>query len=232
MLKKFVNKFILPLDILMALLLYPAGYISYLYRKMGSSRLMLSTKVLRQIGVFPIINDYYEPLFETRHLRDGLHKKRNLPGLKLNVESQLKLLDKMIYSKELIELDLNSNPENIYDFKLKNGSFESGDAEFLYQFIRHFRPAKIIEIGSGNSTKLASKALNKNFLEHPLGGSIAQHICIEPYEMSWLDGMNDLSVIRMKVEDLDYDWREALNPGDLLFIDFSHIIRPQGDVLC
>jgi hypothetical protein len=49
--------------------------------------------------------------------------------------------------------------------------------------------------------------------------------------MAWLESFSEIDVIRRKVEDCDLDWSKSLGPGDLLFIDSSHIIRPQGDVL-
>jgi hypothetical protein len=217
----------LALDLFLAILLLPSGYIAYAFRRVGSSRLPISTKLLRSIGVFPIINNYYEPLFRTNRLFD-LGNVRVLPGVELNTEFQLNFLKELIYSNELVELELNKNPKNTFDFKLKNGSFESGDAEFLYQFLRFIKPHKVIEIGSGNSTKIAAMALKRNLIESFLE---CQHICIEPYEMDWLMRMDGISLIREKVENLDIDWQETLEAGDLLFIDSSHIIRPQGDVL-
>jgi len=226
--KKIFIKILIPVDFIFSIILFITGYFFYIYRRIGSSRLTLSTKVLRWIGVFPIINHYYEPLFHTDRLKNSTSLPRNLPGLKLNVGNQLMLLEKMAYAQELIDLELDKTSTNVYDFKLKNGSFESGDAEFLYQFIRYFKPNKVIEIGSGNSTKIANKALNKNLTETAIK---FEHICIEPYEMEWLEDIGDLTVIREKVEELSLDWSDALNSGDLLFIDSSHIIRPQGDVL-
>jgi hypothetical protein len=86
----------------------------------------------------------------------------------------------------------------------------------------------MVEIGSGNSTKIAHLALKKNTEE---SGTAFEHICIEPYEMPWLEDYPEVAVIREKVETLSLDWTEELDDGDLLFIDSSHIIRPQGDVL-
>jgi hypothetical protein len=43
-----------------------------------------------------------------------------------------------------------------------------------------------------------------------------------------LDGIN---FIPEKIEKLKFNWKNGLAEGDLLFIDSSHIIRPQGDVL-
>jgi predicted O-methyltransferase YrrM len=114
------------------------------------------------------------------------------------------------------------------DFCIHNGSFESGDADFLYQIIRHLKPKKIIEIGSGNSTKIASLALKQNEVE---SGESTKHICIEPYEQPWLKDLDSITLIRERIEKLQFDWENELNEGDLLFVDSSHMIRPQGDVL-
>jgi len=41
----------------------------------------------------------------------------------------------------------------------------------------------------------------------------------------------DIELMRQRVETLDPDFFEALSENDFLFIDSSHVIRPQGDVL-
>ena len=109
-----------------------------------------------------------------------------------------------------------------------NGSFESGDADFLYQMIRYIKPHKILEIGSGDSTKIARLALNKNKDET---SKVYEHICIEPYGAPWLEKLEGTKIIRELVENCKFDWANELEAGDLLFIDSSHMIRPQGDVL-
>lgn len=57
-----------------------------------------------------------------------------------------------------------------------------------------------------------------------------KHICIEPYEHNWLEELG-IEIVRKKVEDLDTSYFSQLTENDILFIDSSHIIRPQGDVL-
>src|SRR3546814_17205992 len=47
-------------------------------------------------------------------------------------------------------------------FGYHNGSFEAGDAEYLYNMIRRFRPARMIEIGGGHSTDRKSTRLNSS----------------------------------------------------------------------
>jgi hypothetical protein len=94
--------------------------------------------------------------------------------------------------------------------------------------IRHFKPAKVLEIGSGQSTKIARIALQKNQRESNVA---YKHICIEPYEQPWLENLSDITLIRDLIEDCKLDWSKELMAGDLLFVDSSHVIRPQGDVL-
>jgi hypothetical protein len=57
-----------------------------------------------------------------------------------------------------------------------------------------------------------------------------EHVCIEPFEVPWLDA-EEVTVLRRKVEEVDLEIFGQLEDGDILFIDSSHIIRPEGDVL-
>ncbi len=59
---------------------------------------------------------------------------------------------------------MESEKDNPYDaaFGLEQKSFQSGDGEFLYQFIRHYMPRKVVEIGAGSSTKIASTTVLEN----------------------------------------------------------------------
>ena len=217
-----------PIDLLLSIVIVPAAHLLLLYRKAGAAQLPMTTRRLKSIGVFPIRNHFYEPLFDDRLLSRPLDADRELPGLDLNAAGQLAHLDSLRFEGELIALDLRQRRDEIGSFHLPNGSFEPGDADYLYQFLRATKPTKVIEIGSGNSTKIARLALNANRDET---GLACAHICIEPYEQPWLEELDGIEVIRQRVEDCDIEWSTALAPGDLLFVDSSHMIRPQGDVL-
>jgi hypothetical protein len=217
-----------PVDAAFLIATAPAALVLLAYRRLGSQNLPWTTNLLKKIGLFPIRNHYYEPLFDHSQLRDPLSDDRNLPGINLNVEGQVDLLRRLTYTSELIQLRLNEKSLNRLPSYLENGSFGAGDAEFLYQFLRATKPHRVIEIGSGYSTRIANMALQRNLLE---SGIESTHTCIEPYEMKWLESLVGTDVIRKRVENCDLDWSKELGPGDLLFVDSSHIIRPQGDVL-
>jgi hypothetical protein len=91
-----------------------------------------------------------------------------------------------------------------------------------------FKPRRILEIGSGQSTRLARLAIARNDAE---SGEPTRHVLVEPYEHPWLDDIKGVEVLRSRIEDLDASVINELASGDALFIDSSHMIRPQGDVL-
>ncbi len=208
-------------------LLAPSALAMKLFARIGGSRLPKSRQLLKQIGIYPIRDHYYQPLINDKLLRKSLREERNLPGINLKLLDQLKLLERLQYGQELIDLKLNESAQADTEFCIRNPGFASGDAEFLYQIIRHKKPKKIIEIGSGQSTKIACLATKKNSQEN---GNKATHLCIEPYEQPWLEKLN-VQVARHLLEELDISIFQELEAGDLLFIDSSHVIRPQGEVL-
>lgn len=229
LIKKVLNIFIPFAEILYLPLLVISGLVMWLYRRTGSNRLRLSTKILRRIGIFPIRDHYYEPLFNDVHLLRELKSSRELPGIDFNEEGQLKFLQNLIYQTEFFQyVETEKCKSEVNAFKFENGSFESGDAEFLYNILRHIKPKRIIEVGCGTSTKIIQHALKNNEAEN---GFSATHVCVEPYEQPWLASYPNIKLVREKIELLDLKLFEELEAGDLLFIDSSHMIRPQGDVL-
>jgi len=84
-------------------------------------------------------------------------------------------------------------------------------------------------IGGGEAyAQMAKNAINANKKEDLHYN--CQQVCIEPYSFSWLEEL-DVRVIRQRTEEVDIKIFKELDKNDILFIDSSHIIRPQGDVL-
>jgi predicted O-methyltransferase YrrM len=187
----------------------------------------VNDKILMSVGMLPLIDNYYEPLINPKkYLVNSLRKDRKLNGIDFNIDEQLKLIENFKFNHELIQFPVEKN-EN-FKFFHNNGSYSYGDAEYLYNIVRYFKPSKFIEIGSGNSTLMVRNAIKANQFENK--NYSCHHICIEPYEQPWLEQLG-VQVIREKVELLDYTIFQQLEKNDILFIDSSHIIRPEGDVL-
>ena len=129
-------------------------------RKAGIHRMKASKRIFNAIGVFPILDHYYEPMFNTTKLKKPLRMDRPLPGIDFNIEEQISILERFSFTEELKKFPIEKSSK--LEFYYNNGPFGSGDAEYLYNIIRLYKPNKIVEIGSGNSTLMARNAINQN----------------------------------------------------------------------
>lgn len=188
-------------------------------------RLPTAQGVLDRSGLRVVRQHYYTPLVLEADLHRPLGEARALPGLDLNAAGQLALLEQFRFAEELLALPEHPGP-GIFHFR--NPAYGFGDAEILYDMIRHFRPRRLVEVGSGWSTRLAALALRTNAARDP--GYACRHVCIEPFEQPWLEAFG-VEVVRQRVELVDRALFESLQAGDILFIDSSHVVRPQGDVV-
>ncbi len=112
---------------------------------------------------------------------------------------------------------------NAVGFSFRNEYFESPDAEVLYTMIRRLTPARVIEIGSGSSTRIIRLAILDGQLHTRL-------ISIDPAPRVDVNQVAD-AVIMQPVEALTpAEIANQLQPGDVLFIDFSHELKVGGDV--
>lgn len=120
-------------------------------------------------------------------------------------------------------------PEEKSSFHFNNGFFERVDAEIAYALVRSHKPRRIIEIGSGNTTLVMSAALERNALE----GSPGELICIEPYPAAYLkNGVKHLAqLIERPVQQIPLELFRTLEKDDILFIDSSHVVSMDSDVL-
>lgn len=196
-----------------------------LYRFLGVERMRITSSLVRRLGVFPLINHYYEPLFV--HEESDRPGPRIRGGIELNLSDQLSRLALVSCRDELLRLRWDS-PSGVGElqYSSSNGSFEAGDADLLYSIVRRLQPRRVIEVGAGNSTLIVRAALQRNATQ----GHSSLHTCIEPYEMPWLANL-DVKLLRLRVQDVDLSVFRELERDDLLFIDSSHMVRPGGDIL-
>ncbi len=96
-----------------------------------------------------------------------------------------------------------------------NGWFDLGDARAAYGIVASFTPRRIIEVGSGNSTKFIRRSIRDFELETHLTS-------IDPAPRAEIDSLCDI-VIRKSVLDVDLNIFTTLQSGDILFHDGSHL---------
>ncbi len=178
--------------------------------------------------LFPV-GHFYSPIADPGDIRAReavIWERRNsMTGIDLRVDSQLALLRELAPFTLYIDNPLDQ-PEDPTVYFYNNDQYPVLDAEFLHAALCYFRPAKMIEVGSGFSS-LITADVNRRLLDRSLEFS-----CIEPYPRQFLiDGVDGISqLVRKKVEEVELTFFDRLEKNDILFIDSSHVTKVGSDV--
>ena len=97
--------------------------------------------------------------------------------------------------------------------------FPSLDAAVAYALVRERKPQHIIEVGSGHSTRVLSKAL----------GGLGEIIAVDPAPRADIIDLPGVRVVPSTLQAAPADLFNVLKAGDALFIDSSHILMPGSD---
>ncbi len=97
------------------------------------------------------------------------------------------------------------------------------DAAMAYAAVRQLRPARIVEIGSGHSTRFLARAVAD-------GGLATTLTAIDPVPRANLDGVPGVAHRAETVQAAGLTPFAALAAGDMLVIDSSHVLMPGSDV--
>ncbi len=175
---------------------------------------------------------FYSPLPSDEELRRDASRlfgppSPTVPGIDLNEAGQLALLEqiKRYYPDLPFSAKKNPNLRYFYD----NPAYSYSDAICLYGMIRHARPRRIVEVGSGHSSCVMLDTTDLH-----LDGRV-DCTFIEPYPDKLLalikpEDLSRVTIIRKRVQDVSPEPFLALARGDILFIDSSHVAKIGSDV--
>ena len=96
------------------------------------------------------------------------------------------------------------------------------DAATAYGMVRQTKPKRIVEVGSGHSTRFMAQAIRDQ-------ACATEFTAIDPQPRAVIEGL-DIQFIRATLADAPTAPFENLQAGDILFIDSSHILMPGSDV--
>ena len=188
--------------------------------------------LLRNIGYTLITDHFYQPIPNRQEIMTYAGKERPLSSIEWHLDKQTELV-KYLLEKYALEFN-NKEIFSAFGYSEDTSALISGDAEVLYAMVREKKPSRIIEIGSGGSTKIIAAALKMNFIEN---SQKSQLISIEPYPQDFLkDFANvskdflEFSLLTQKVEAVDLSVFESLQTNDILFVDSSHVFKSGSDV--
>lgn len=139
-----------------------------------------------------------------------------------NRETYKKLLKKALSHKKYLWTIRDSKNEKDPSVPAWNNGYLPGlDIIGIYTILSRFKPKRYIEIGSGNSTRIAHKAFTEQNLT-------TEFITIDPKPLMEIDQLPN-RILREPFENTAFDIVSELNANDVLFVDNSHRILPNSD---
>ncbi|MCL4272498.1 MAG: class I SAM-dependent methyltransferase [Anaerolineales bacterium] len=176
---------------------------------------------------------YYSPIPSISQLKAKEKKifeeKKPLPkGIKLNSHIMLDYLKQFqAFYPEFNFSEQKSSSS--YRFWMDNGIYSRGDAIVLYSMMRHLKPSKIIEAGSGMSSCLMLD-VNEFFLDNRV-----QLTFVDPYPDRLLSLIHPgdetkIQLVSENLQDTDLSIYAELEENDIAFFDSTHVSKCDSDV--
>src|SRR5436190_5451625 len=113
--------------------------------------------------------------------------------------------------------------QNNVDPGWNNGYLPGLDMIMLYSLLAQINPSKYVEIGSGTSTRVAYKSRKENSLNFEI-------ISIDPSPRKNISKVTD-KIYGQKIQQTDTALFQSLDENDILFLDGTHLLYPNSDVM-
>jgi hypothetical protein len=174
---------------------------------------------------------YYSPIPSledvTRYERQIFSIPPSVPGVDLNGEAQLEQIERLGPATVHIPFGEESDPR--YRYNLANELFSYGDGVALFGMLRLLRPRRLMEIGSGFSSALILDT-NDLFLDGSMRCTFIEPHPERLFSLLRTADRTQVEIVERRLQDVDLDRFDALEAGDVLFIDSSHVSKAGSDV--
>jgi predicted O-methyltransferase YrrM len=174
---------------------------------------------------------FYSPLPDLKYISEQCARVfsavEECPGVELRLSAQLSLLDQ--FGEIVPEFAWPSAPNIVRRYYSGNSFFGKADGFILFGMLRHYKPKRIIEVGSGFSSALMLD-VNDTVLEGK-----AHLTFIEPFptrlrRLLQETDIGKTNLIETPVQGVALKEFEKLTRGDILFIDSSHVSKVGSDL--
>jgi len=174
---------------------------------------------------------FYSPIPSVKEIREHedtiFRIPEKLAGIDMHEEEQLRLVE--VFAREYYkDHPFTDERKEGLTYYFNNEAFRYSDGLMLHFMLRHFRPRRIVEVGSGFSSCVTLDT-NRLFLNNTVECTF-----IDPYSnvlrtlrQGKVDGLN---IIAKRVQEVPMSLFTALDDGDFLFIDSSHVSKVGSDV--
>jgi predicted O-methyltransferase YrrM len=180
-------------------------------------------KLAPRLGYDVVPRGYYSVVPDVSELSEDTFSRRSeLHGIDFDTQAQIDFARREL-TPFIRELGASAHPWTP-DYR----PYGAVDGEVLFAMLRHLRPARVVELGSGHTTYVMAAALRKNAAE----GSPASFVAYDPFPEALaarqVGGLNALHEVR--AQDVPDSVFLELRAGDVLFVDTTHTVKIGGDV--
>jgi predicted O-methyltransferase YrrM len=183
-----------------------------------------------EYGAFPP-GHYYSPIPSKEevlaYLESSKKNVKEVLDVNLNKEFQREILE--AFQTYYQELPFVEEPNQDSRYYFSQPWFCYADAIFLYCFLRHINPKRVIEVGSGFSSAVMLDTVDKFLSQKP------EITFIEPYPERLKSILKpkdyeNCQILESRVQEVPLSVFGSLCAGDLLFIDSSHVVKSGSDL--
>ncbi len=174
---------------------------------------------------------FYSPIPSVEEMRARQQQifrvPRSIPGVDLNKPGQVQWLRTLTPLFRDQPFPPTQHPATRFYFE--NRAFQYGSGLMYQAILRHEKPKRVVEVGSGFTTALLLDVVDR-FLPNGLACS-----CIEPYPNTLrmvlrAEDYRRIELIGTPMQDVPLHVFQGLESGDILFIDSTHVCKTGSDI--
>lgn len=179
-------------------------------------------------GFDVLLRTFYSPVPHLDELAPGAFEHvSELPGLRWDLDAQVQFVrDELSQAAAEFRPPPTSAPGSDR-YATGNPSYSLLDATLHYAVVRWLRPRRLVELGSGHSTLVTAEAARRNEAE----GSPLTLDVYDPFPSVIREGLSGLNALHSTpAQAIPLAVFEALESGDVLFVDTTHTVKIGSEV--
>jgi len=205
-------------------------------RDMLKTKFCLVYEFANRFGVHILPAHYYAPVPNIVELKKDIDiwaNRLGMTGIYVDLDEQVDNL-RMVCAPFQDEYRGNPHYNRAMRFMFGRGrsrAFGYIEAQVLHSAVRYFKPARVIEIGSGIPTYCTYQATQKNLADTGTSGSI---ICIEPDPIAIVSHLatstDHVELLSHQIQAIPLELFQRLSTNDIVSIDSNHVVKTGGEV--
>ncbi len=185
----------------------------------------LARRAAERVGLQIVLKTYYSPIPDLATLPESVWEEPDpLRGIDLDLDAQLASLQDRLSG---LIAEFAPGEAGSQDYETLNASYPLPDARLLYAVVRDLKPASVIELGSGQTSRVIAQACAANASE----GVRSNFRAFDPFPTAVDDSLPGLSSLeRIPAQAVPETVFSELAAGDILFVDTTHTVKIASDV--